>query len=98
MIPSKAEIARALQAVVERELREAGITKRQFARRLGPNITKSQNKALARIFLIELRGDYGLTQRQLSEKCKRTPSWVAKMEVGERILTLQDIFGPSAQR
>ena len=88
----KVEFSRAFWEVVTQRRRALGLTKRQLAERMGPKMSKSQSKAVTRTFLVELRRDSGLTQRQLAAGCKRPPSYIAKMEVGERGLLISDLF------
>ncbi|MCH7727117.1 MAG: helix-turn-helix transcriptional regulator [Planctomycetes bacterium] len=39
-------------------------------------------------FLVETRHEAGLTQRQLAKRLRVQPSWVAKVEMGERRIDL----------
>ena len=45
-----------------------------------------------RVTLIEARRHAGLTQRQLAARLKRHHSWVAKIEAGERHLSVYEFY------
>jgi transcriptional regulator with XRE-family HTH domain len=49
-------------------------------------ISKSLERSIARVFLVELRCKVGLTQRQFAAR-----SWIAKLEAGDRYLRLSDL-------
>jgi transcriptional regulator with XRE-family HTH domain len=54
-------------------------------------LSTPQYRAL-RSVLIEARCRAGLTQRQLAARVKRPQSWVAKMEVGDRHISVEDML------
>ncbi len=40
--------------------------------------------------LVASRRDAGLTQKQLADRLRKPPSWVAKVEIGERRLDVME--------